>query len=35
VKENVAGLYVFGLLDPDPDLLVRGADPDPFIIKQK
>jgi hypothetical protein len=25
--------YVFGLLDPDP--LIRGTDPDPFIIKQK
>jgi hypothetical protein len=26
-----------GLLDPDPDLLVRGMDPDPdpSIIKQK
>ncbi len=26
--------YVLGLLDPDPDLLVRGLDPDPYIIKQ-
>jgi|LakMenEpi03Aug12_release.lakeMendotaPanAssembly.Ray.scaffolds.fasta_scaffold310493_2 hypothetical protein len=25
--------YFFELLDPDP--LVRGTDPDPFIIKQK
>jgi hypothetical protein len=24
-----------GLLDPDPDPLVRGIDPDPSIIKQK
>ncbi len=24
-----------GLLDPDPDPLVRGMDPDPSIIKQK
>ncbi len=23
--------YVFGLLDPDPDPLVRGLDPDPDI----
>jgi hypothetical protein len=23
-----------GLLDPDPDPLVRGTDPDPSIIKQ-
>jgi hypothetical protein len=23
------------LLDPDPDTLVRGADPDPSVIKQK
>jgi hypothetical protein len=23
-----------GILDPDPDPLVRGTDPDPFIIKQ-
>jgi hypothetical protein len=33
--------YGFGLLNPDPDPLVRGMDPgaaldpDPFIIKQK
>jgi hypothetical protein len=27
--------YVLGLLDPDPDLLVRGLDPDPSITKQK
>jgi hypothetical protein len=29
--------YVLGLLDPDPDLLVRcmDQDPDPFIVKQK
>jgi hypothetical protein len=29
--------HVFGLLDPDPDLLVRGMDPDPdpSIIMQK
>jgi len=25
----------FGMLDPDPDPLVRGTDPDPSIIKQK
>jgi hypothetical protein len=25
----------FGLLAPDQDLLFRGADPDPYIIKQK
>jgi hypothetical protein len=25
----------FDLLDPDPDPLVRGMDPDPSIIKQK
>jgi hypothetical protein len=24
-----------GLMDPDPDSLVRGMDPDPSIIKQK
>jgi hypothetical protein len=24
-----------GLLDPDPDLLVKGMDPDPSITKQK
>ncbi len=24
--------YVFGLLNPDPDSLVRGVDPDPSII---
>jgi hypothetical protein len=29
-------IHIFwGLLDPDPDPLVRGMDPDPFIIKQK
>jgi hypothetical protein len=27
--------YAFGLLDPDPDPLVRGMDPDPSIIMQK
>jgi hypothetical protein len=33
--------FVFGLLDPDPDPLVRGTDldlaldPDPSIIRQK
>ncbi len=27
--------YVFGILDPDPDPLVRGMDPDPSITKQK
>jgi hypothetical protein len=29
--------YVLGLVDPDPDPLVRGMDPDPdpSIIKQK
>jgi hypothetical protein len=26
-------LYVLDLLDPDP--LVKGTDPDPFIIEQK
>jgi hypothetical protein len=26
---------VLGLLDPDPDQLVKGTDPDPSIIKQK
>ncbi len=26
---------VLGLLDPDPDPLVRGMDPDPSIIRQK
>ncbi len=26
--------YVLALLDPDPDSLVRGMDPDPSIIKQ-
>jgi hypothetical protein len=27
--------YVWGLLYPDPYFLVRGTDPDPYIIKQK
>jgi hypothetical protein len=27
--------HVLGLLDPDPDPLVRGMDPDPSIIMQK
>ncbi len=27
--------HVFGLLDPDPDPLVRGVDTDPSITKQK
>jgi hypothetical protein len=30
------GIHMFlGLLDPDPDPLVRGMDPDPSYIKQK
>jgi hypothetical protein len=32
---NPVRTYVFGLLDPDLDLLVRGMDPDPTITKQK
>jgi hypothetical protein len=28
-------LVFFGLLDPDLDPLVRGMDPDPYIIMQK
>ncbi len=28
-------LMFLGLLDPDPDPLVRAMDPDPSIIKQK
>ncbi len=28
-------LFVSCLLDPDPESLVRGTDPDPSIIKQK
>ncbi len=32
---NVADPLVFGLLDSNPDSLVRGTDPDPAIIKQK
>jgi hypothetical protein len=31
--EKVAVLL--GLLDPDPDPLTRGMDPDPSITKQK
>ena len=27
--------WFLGLLDPGPDPLVRGMDPDPSIIKQK
>jgi hypothetical protein len=26
---------LLGLLDPDPDPLIRRTDPDPSIIKQK
>jgi hypothetical protein len=28
-------LHFLGLVDPDPDPLVRGMDPDPSITKQK
>jgi len=28
-------IRMFTLLDPDPNPLVRGTDPDPSIIKQK
>ena len=27
--------YVFGLPDPNPELLNTNTDPDPYIIKQK
>jgi hypothetical protein len=33
---RILQIHMFlGLLDPDPDPLVRGMDPDPSIIKQK
>ncbi len=32
---SVVDPYIFGLLDPDPDPLVRGTDSDSFIIKKK
>jgi hypothetical protein len=41
VKSKLGALAVLwihmflGLLDPDPDPLVRGMDPDPSIIQQK
>jgi hypothetical protein len=31
-KTNFKAVHMFlGLLDPDPDLLVRGMDPDPLV----
>ncbi len=37
LNPDLSDPYVFGLLDPDPDPLVRAMDPDPdpTIIKQK
>jgi hypothetical protein len=36
LRIRIHRIHMFlGLLDPDPDLLIRGMDPDPSIIKQK
>jgi len=36
IRIRIHRVHMFlGLLDPDPDLLVEGMDPDPSIIKQK
>jgi hypothetical protein len=36
VRNRTRMIHMFlGLTDPDLDLLVRGTDPDPSIIKQK
>jgi hypothetical protein len=38
IRIRIHQIHMFlGLMDPDPDLLVRGMDPapDPSIIKQK
>jgi hypothetical protein len=36
LRIRIHRIHMFlGLLDPDPDPLVRGTDPDPSIIKQK
>ena len=36
LRIRIRRIHMFlGLLDPDPDPLVRGTDLDPFIIKQK
>jgi hypothetical protein len=36
IRIRVSRIRMFlGLLDPDPDPLVRGMDPDPSNIKQK
>ncbi len=35
IRIRIRRIHMFlGLLDPDPDALVRGMDPDPSIIKQ-
>jgi hypothetical protein len=36
IRIRIHQIHLFlGLLDPDPDPLVRDMDPDPSIIKQK
>jgi hypothetical protein len=36
LRIRIRRIHMFlGLLDPDPDPLVKGTDPDPSIIKQK
>ena len=36
IRIRIHRIHMFlGLLDPDPDPLVRGMDPDPSIIMQK
>ncbi len=36
IRIQIPRIHVFfGLLDPDPDPLVTGKDPDPANIKQK
>jgi hypothetical protein len=36
IRIQIHRIHMFlGLLDPDPDPLVRGMEPDPSILKQK
>ncbi len=36
IRIRTRRIHMFlGILDPDPDTLVRGMDPEPSIIKQK
>jgi hypothetical protein len=34
IRVRIRRIHMLGLLDPDPDLLVRGVDPDPDLAPE-